>query len=279
MHRLRSAAPAAVLPLALLLAACGGTPAASPLTDPVAILEAAATNASSATSVKIDVAADGELSLDLTGTGAGAPIALEDTTASLQVDIADGAAEGTFALPGVLGLRGEVIVVDDVAYLKTSLTGPLYQQTPIPGDTPGGETGTGGSPDPSAVAEMVAGLREALAQPGIDPVKGDDVPCGGSTCYTVTIQLTPEELAALGADAGDIQLPTDLPIPVPGIPDIGEMTVDLTARVTTDTNELAGLTLGIAGGEAGTITADITFSDWNADLTITAPPADQIQGS
>ena len=279
MHRLRSAAPTAVLPLALLIAACGGTPAASPLTDPVAIIEAAATNASSATSVKIDIAADGELALDLTGTGAGAPITLEDTTASLQVDIADGAVQGTFALPGVLGLRGEVIVVDDVAYLKTSLTGPLYQQTPIPGDTPGGETGTGGSPDPSAVAEMVAGLRETLAQPGVDPVKGEDVACGSSTCYTVTIQLTPEELAALGADAGDIQLPSDLPVPVPGLPDIGEMTVDLTARVTTDTNQLAGLTVGLAGGETGTITADITFSDWNADLTIAPPPADQIQGS
>ena len=57
--------------------------------------------------MKIDVAADGELSLDLTGTGAGAPIELEDTTASVQVDIADGAAQGTFDLPGVLGLRGE----------------------------------------------------------------------------------------------------------------------------------------------------------------------------
>jgi len=279
MHRLRSAAPAAVLPLALLIAACGGTPAASPLSDPVAIIEAAATNASSATSVKIDVAANGELALDLTGTGGGAPISLADTTASLQVDIADGAVQGTFALPGVLGLRGEVIVVDDVAYLKTSLTGPLYQQTPIPADVPGGDTGTGGSPDPSAVAEMVTGLREAFSQPGVDPVKGEDVACGSSTCYTVTIQLTPEELAALGADAGEIPLPSDLPIPVPGLSDIGETTVDLTARVTTDTNQLAGLTLGVAAGGAGTITADITFSDWNEDVTITAPPADQVQGS
>jgi hypothetical protein len=268
---------AATLSLAAIVAACGGTPAASPLDDPVAILEEAATKAAGATSVRIDVAADGELALDLMGTGSGAPISLADTTANLEVDIADGALKGTFALPGVLALRGEIVVVDDVAYLKTSLTGPLYQATPMEGDTPGGATGTGGSPDPSAVAEMVAGLREALAQPGVDPVKGEDVPCGSSTCYTVSIQLTPEEIAALGAEAGEIPLPSDLPIP--GIPELGEQTIDLTARVTTDTNDLAGLTLRLDDGAEGVITAEVTFSDWNADLTITAPPAEEIQGS
>jgi hypothetical protein len=270
---------AATLSLAALVAACGGTPTASPLSDPVAILEAAATNASGATSVRIDVTADGELDLDLMGTGSGAPISLADTTANLQVDIADGAVQGAFALPGVLGLRGEVVVVDDVAYLKTSLTGPLFQATPIDGGTPGGDTGTGGSPDPSAIAEMVAGLREALAQPGVDPVKGEDVPCGSSTCYTVSIQLTPEEIAALGAEAGDIPLPSNLPIPVPGLPELGDQTVDLTARVTTDTNDLAGLTLRLDDGAEGVITAEVTFSDWDAELTITAPPSDQVQGS
>jgi hypothetical protein len=270
---------AATLSLAAIVAACGGTPAASPLSDPVAILEAAATNAATATSVRIDVAADGELNLDLMGTGSGAPISLADTTATLEADIADGALKGTFALPGVLGLRGEVIVVDDMAYMKTSLTGPLFQATPVDGDTPGGAAGTGGSPDPSAVAEMVAGLREALSKPGVDPVKGEDVPCGSSTCYTVSIQLTPEEIAALGAEAGEIPLPSDLPIPVPGLPELGDQTVDLTVRVTTDTNDLAGLTVRLDDGAEGVVTAEVTFSDWDADLTITAPPADQIQGS
>ena len=118
------------------------------------------------------------------------------------------------------------------------------------GDTPDGGTGTGGSPDPSAVAEMVAGLREFLAKPGVDPVLGEDVACGSSQCYSITIQLTPEELAALGADAGEIPLPSDLPIPIP-MPEIGDQTIDLTITVTTDTNLLAGVKAVVDSGDAG----------------------------
>ena len=124
---------------------------------------------------------------------------------------------------------------------------------------------------------MVQGLRDALTQPGVDPTLGADVTCGNSQCYAVTINLTPEELAALGADAGDAPLPSDLPVPLP-LPSLGNQTVDLTFTVTTDTNQLAGLTTKIDGGQDGTITADLTFSGWNEDLTITAPPADQVGG-
>lgn len=255
-----------------ILAAACGTPSAPELTDPVAILEAAATQATAARSVHIDVTAEGQLALDLTGTGGGAPIDLADTTATLDLDIADGAAKATFAAPGLLGLRGELIAVDGAAYVKTSLTGPLYQRTAFgDADTP---PGTGATPDPSAVAEMVTQLREVLAQPGVDPVKGDDVPCGTADCYTVTIQLTPEELAAIGAGTGQLPLPSGLPIP---IPDVGDQTIDLTVRVAKDTTRLAGLTLAIGGGATGDLTAEITFSKWDEDLTIAAPPADQVQ--
>lgn len=255
---------------ALLAAACG-TPSAPELTDPVAILEAAATQASTAQSVRVDVTAEGQLALDLMGTGTGAPIDLADTTAAVDLDIADGAAKATFALPGILGLRGELIAVDGASYVKTSLTGPLYQQSGLgDADTPPGAS----TPDPSAIAEMVTQLREALAQPGVDPVKGDDVPCGTATCYTVTIQLTPEELAALGADTGDLPLPSGLPIP---IPDVADQTIDLALRVAKDTTRLAGLTLAFGGGATGDLTAELTFSKWDEDLTIVAPPADQVQ--
>lgn len=266
----RHAALTVFLPALLLVAACGA-PSAPELTDPVAILEAAATQASTAQSVRVDVTAEGRLALDLMGTGAGAQIDLADTTAALDLDIADGAAKATFALPGILGLRGELIAVDGAAFVKTSLTGPLYQQTTLgDADTPPGAS----TPDPSAIAEMVTELRDALAQPGIDPVKGDDVPCGTATCYTVTIQLTPAELAALGAGSGDLPIPSGLPIP---IPDVADQTVDLTFRVAKDTTRLAGLSVGIGGGATGDLTAEITFSKWDEDLTIVAPPADQVQ--
>jgi hypothetical protein len=257
------------------IAACGGQPAASILTDPTEILKAALTEAATARSFHIDVSADGQVALDLTGTGVSAPINLTGSTATADVDVAGGDAKVNFSIPGLLGLAGDVIVLDGTGYIKTTITGPMYQQVPM-----GGATGGLPSPDPSAVASLVAGLDEALAQPGVDPVKGDDVPCGTKTCHTVTIELTPEELAALGVD--EVPVPSGLPIPIPM--DIGDASVEATFRVEQDTNRLAGLTLvttlgdGSASGQAGEVTAEVTFSKWDEPVSISAPPPDQIGG-
>ena len=144
-HRRPAALAAVATTLTLLLAACGGGPAASPLSDPTEILQAAARQASTAKSVHVDITADGQLGLDLMGTGAGQALPLSGTTASIDADLADQDLQMTFALPGLLGLRGDVIVVDDTAYAKTSLTGALYQSMPLDS---AGVPSTGASPDP-----------------------------------------------------------------------------------------------------------------------------------
>lgn len=265
--------PFAVVALAIsFVAACGGPAAVPELTDPIEILEAATTQAATSQSVHVDVAADGTLQLDLMGTGTAAPLSLTDSTVALDLDIADGAAKATFALPGILGLRGELIAVEGNTYIKTTLTGPLYQKSAATA-TPDPEPG--GSPDPSAIAEMVGQLRDILEKPGVDPVKGEDAACGSATCYTVTIQLTPAELTALGLDTGDLGLPGGLPIPVP---DLGDQTIDLTVRVDKLTTRLSGLAVAIGGGATGDVTAELTFSKWDEDITITAPPIDQVNG-
>lgn len=257
----------------VLVAACAETPSVPELSDPMAIVEAAATQAASSQSVHVDVIADGTLQLDITGTGAGAPIQLTDSTASLDLDLAAGAAKATFALPGILGLRGELIAVDGATYIKTSLTGPLYQKSTAAAT---GLPDPSGTPDPSSVFAMLTDVRTALARPGVDPVKGADVACGSGTCYTVMIQLTPAELSALGVDPGVLPLPGNLPIPVP---DISDQTIDLTIRVDKITTRLAGLTANAAGGASGDLSAELTFSKWDEALTISAPPADQVAGS
>ncbi len=257
-----------------LVAACGGTPTASALTDPTAILEAAAAQAAEATAVHVGATADGALNLDLMGTGSATPLQLTGSTANADVDITGGDARVTFSLPGVLGLRGELIAVDGTAYLKTSLTGPNYRTI-----------ATGGAPaDPSAspdTASMLANLTTFLARPELAPTKGEDVDCGGTTCYTVTIELTPEELAALTAEGGAFSLPSDLPI---DLPDMSGTTVDLTVRVEKDTTRLSGLTAVIGTGTpaasgtttAGDMTVELTFTKWNEAVSVSAPPADQV---
>jgi hypothetical protein len=256
--------------VALLVAACGGGPVASPLTDPTEILQAAATQAASATSVHLDVTADGGFEV---ATGpATTTLSLEGSTASADLDLAGGDARVTFALPGILDLRGELLVVDGTAYAKTSMTGPRYVALPI-----GGGDSSGAVPSPGA-ASFVTALTDVLATPGLEPVKGVDAPCGGTTCYTVEIELTADELASLGlGDAAgglDLPIPNGLPIPIPDLSTIAGVT--LTAHVEQDTQRLAGLTIAAQAADAVTANVELHFSKWDESVSIEAPPADQV---
>ncbi len=251
---------ALALAATLALVACQGQTAPT-LTDPNAILAAAARTTAEQSSVRIDATLDGEIALDLLGSG-GTPIEFSGSTASADLDLAGGDARATFNLT-LLGLTGELIAVDGTAYLKTTMTGPDYLALPI------GDAVPDASADPSTILD---GLTDLLAEPGLDPVKGDDVECGSTTCYTVVIDVTPEELEAL---TGGLELPTNLPIPIQ-IPDLGTASVELTARVAKDTTQLAGLNAAVDLGDAGALEVDLTFSKWGDPVSIAAPPPDQV---
>ena len=273
----RPAAFAAAAILTIALAACGGDPPVPELTDPTEILAAAAGQTAAATSVHIDLTGEGELSLAV-GPGS-APFIIDDTTASADIDLVAGEGRATFAIPGVLGLRGEVIVVDGTAYAKTSLTGAQYMAVPV------GAPGPADPSAPPASASMLAALTELLARPELAPVKGDDVDCGGSTCYAVRVELTADELAGLAGEGAGIELPIPSGLPIP-IPDLSSLAgLDVTVQVEKATTRLAGLTLvattsadaGVAGAGVEA-TADLRFSKWDETVSVDAPPADQVQG-
>jgi hypothetical protein len=107
-----------------------------------------------------------------------------------------------------------------------------------------------------------------LAQPGVDPVKGDDVACGGTQCYTIKIELTPSEIQALGGTG-----PAASALPI----DLGAASLSLTIRVEKNTTRLAGLAASVSMGDQGSLTVDLTFSKWDEAVSISAPPADQVQ--
>ncbi len=260
-RRVASTLTAALLTLGL--AACQSQ-AAPTISDPKAILAAAATSTAAATSVRLDVSASGALAVDLLGTGSGAPIDLDGTTATADIDLAGRDARATFSIPGLLGIAGEAIAIDGTTYLKSTLTGPQYVVTQT------GDPLAGASETPES---LLAGLTDFLAQPELAPVKGDDVPCVGGTCYTVQIDLTADELGALGG--GGVQLPTDLPILIP-MPDLGSATLQLTARVEQTSTRLSGLTAVLGLGETGELTVELTFSKWNDPVSISGPPADEV---
>jgi hypothetical protein len=241
--------------LALALAACQNAPVTL-LTDPNAILAAAATTTSAATSVHADVTAEGTVKLDPLGTGLTADVDLSGTNAAADIDLQNGELRATFQAPGLLGVAGEVIVVDGTAYVKTTLTGPKYRSSPV-----------GASTD-----SPLAGLTDLLAQADLDPVKGADVPCAGGTCYAVEFQVTADDLS--GVLGGGAQLPANLPIP---LPDLSDATADVTVLVEQATTRLSGITAELHVGDLGDPTIQATFSKWNEPVQISAPPADQVE--
>lgn len=245
----------------ILVAACGSTAAPS-LTDPKEIVTSAVRTAESAKSVHVDATLDGSITADLSGSGAsGAAISLTGTTGAADVDLTAGNAHATFAVPALLGLTGELIQIGDTSYYKTSLTGDKFQSQKAADSLP---------INPSGSKSLVDTIGEALSQPGVDPVKGDDVACGGKQCYTVKIELTTDELNALdGGGAAASALPLDL----------AGASLSLTVRVEKDTTRLAGLAANVSLGEQGSVSLDLTFSKWDEPVTVSAPPADQVQAA
>ena len=249
----------------VVVTACG--PASAPvLTDPKEIVTAAIRTGQSAKSVHVDATLDGSIKADLSGTGApGAAISLTGTTASADVDLTAGNAHATFAVPALLGLSGELIQIGGTSYFKTSLTGDKFQSQKTADSLP---VNPGDSKSLVDGKSLVDSIGEALSQPGVDPVKGDDVACGSTQCYAVKIELTPSEINALG---GGGPLASALPV------DLGSASLNLTIRVEKDSNRLAGLAATASMGDQGSITVDLTFSKWDEAVSISAPPADQVQ--
>jgi hypothetical protein len=233
------------------------------LSDPTAIVTAGLASTESARTVHLDVEVDGEINLDVFG-GEGTSINLGGTSASADVDMAGGKAHVTFAAPGLLILSGELIQIGETSYLRTSLGGPQFETIEAIDALPVDPT------DPSGVFDGLGGL---LLADGVHPVKGPDAPCGDTSCYTVTIELTADELAALGASA---PIPDDLPMPL-DLPDLAGVELAMTVRVEKDTHRLAGIGTVLSLGEIGSVTVDVTATNWDQPMDISPPPADQVK--
>jgi hypothetical protein len=253
--RLTKRLAAAPVAAALLLSACQGQQV-NLLTDPNQILAAAATTAAGATSAHVDLTAEGTVSLDPLGTGAGTPVDLSGTTVNADLDLQNAKTRATFSAPGLLGLAGEVIVADAI-YLKSTLTGPKYRSVPLSGES----------------EPPLKGLTDLLGRTDLAPTKGADAPCAGGTCYTLSLKLDASDLGTVG---GGGALPSVLPVPVP-VPDLSGATVDLTLHIDQATTRLSDATAAIDLGDMGDLTVQGTFTRWNEPVTITAPPADQVE--
>ena len=243
--------------IAVVAACSGGAPAAPALTDPVDILAQSVQTLNDVKSFRADVAVSGSVNVDMTGTGATSAFPLDNTTAQLDVDVENKNAKATFTAPSLMGLSGELIQIGNTSYVKTSLTGPQYQKS---------ESSEGAVDEATDMSEEdIAQLREQLGK--VSPTKGDDVACGDKQCYTVSIDLDAAELQSLGGELPTEQLPADM----------SEANVKATFKVEKDTLRPAGVDLTMDLGSQGSITMNVTLSNWDEAVSIEAPPADQVQ--
>ena len=251
MHRRSYSLSALFVVVAVAVGACGGTTPA--ISDPSEILTKAVESLQKAKTVHIEATVDGTLSLDLMGTGQAGDVTLTGTKLTADVDIEDGNLEASLAVPAILGLTADVIVVGDDSYTRTSMTGDKYQK--------GSASGSGLPVDTTDPEQSLKDLQEWLARPEVDPKKLDDASCGGESCYQVEIDLTAAELGALIPDAGEL----------------GAATVVLTVLVEKDSLHPALMTFDVTAAELGDLTLTLSLSKWDDSLDITAPPADEVQ--
>jgi hypothetical protein len=242
--------------VALVVTACNGSTAGPALTDPTAIVTAALKSTEAAKSVHIDVVVDGTATVDL-GAGGGTPIDVSGTTASADIDLVAPAAKATFAAKAGLQVNGELIAVGGTTYLKSSLTGPLYVAS----------AGSAQALDPSQLTGLIDNLGDLLLKEGITLVTGDEVACGSQQCYTVSADLSADQLGTNGLGSG-----AGLPIDLVGA------TLKLTVKVEKSLPyHLAGVTAVLSMADGSKLTVELTASKWDQPVTISAPPANEVK--
>ncbi len=235
----------------LTVAGCGSS--AGPLSDPEDILQAGVRSMSELKTVHLDAELVGSIPLDMGPGDGGDPIDLSGASLEADIDLEDAAAAMTIALPMLLGLKAEMIAVDDATYTRISFLSDKYQRSEMT-DTEGPE---GALQDPGKTLEDILGAIDDLETP---PERLDDERCGEEDCYRVRVSLA-------GADLDELESAA------PGIGSDGTVEVWVRKR----DHRIARLDLR-GSDDADTLSVTVTFSDYDQPLDITAPPPDQIEG-
>ena len=113
-----------------------------------------------AKSVQLAATVNGEATVALPiGGGTGTPLDLTGTTASADIDFVKPAARATFAVKAGLTLNGEIIAVDGKTYVKSTLTGPLYEES----------AAGAGLFEPTLIGDLIDNIGDILVRiaPGI----------------------------------------------------------------------------------------------------------------
>jgi hypothetical protein len=260
---------------AILLAACSGGPGASPaLTDPKVILTDSTASLQGLKSLHFKVAVAGsinagDLALGQSGGATSSPapstsatmLDLTGTTVEGDVDVAGGNGQVAVSVPAFLSFSANVISVGGVTYAKTSMGDSKYAKIDLGSLTSGlpiPSLPALGSPDPSAAAGLTAAIQAELAKLPA-PTQLADETVNGQDCYHVQ-EVVPS--SAIAGSSGVLNGAS------------GTLTVDLWSQKS-DLRP-SRLVIVIDAGTSGKLTLTVDLTKYDAAVTISAPPADQI---
>ncbi len=257
---------------AMLIAACSAGSSATPVpTDPSAILSSAVTSLKDVKTVHVKVSLSGSIDASgLFGAGAGASTApsaagssldLTGTTIEGDVDVANSAANLTATVPAMLNLTANLVAVNGTAYIKTSLTGPQFEKldtSDITSGLPIPSLPAAGSPGPEASA-VLSVLQQALAKLPPATVLADES-VNGQDCHHIQQTVSSSDLAPLASGALDGAT--------------GSATLDIWTQKSD--GRPSRVVVALDAGTQGKISIQIDLTNYDAAVTISAPPADQI---
>jgi len=253
---LRRLAPVLIATLAVL-AACQGTPA---LTDPKEIITQGFDATADLQSFHLSVTVDGTVSMPDTG----GTVSLAGTTVEADIDIDGEQLSLHFAVPNFLGLSGDVLVIGQDLYVKTTMTGVKWSHQDLGGVIPGASAVP--SPD---VQAMIDDIREFLEKESVVTTKEDDIACGDRQCYHLVVSIPPDVMA--DADPGAMASfdPADL---------FGDALV-LDLLFDRENLWLTEVATTVDSDTMGTFNATVTLSAFDEAVTVSPPPsADVTEG-
>jgi hypothetical protein len=242
------------------------TPTPMP-TDADSILTRAITSSATITSLHLDLQVSGTVDLSKLGTGASNGVSkLDGTTLTGDIDVTNKALDLKFNTPLMKGISGEIIVVNEILYYKTSLTGAKYTSKslanaalPLPSASPGALASL-------SLDSAIAQLRQSLTDAGVTVQMVGVEPIAGQDAYHFVLTLPLDKINA--ALAGQTTTSAKLKL-TSASADFWLYTKDLTmAQVVFK-----------AVGSASTLNLTMTLSNYGTPVTITAPPASQVTPS
>ncbi len=197
-----------------------------------------------------------------TVTAAGALTVQATDTSDAHADLLSLAISGGLIVPG-----------DGNAYVKLAL--PMGSVDDLWHIMPIGELAL---PDPLAspapAADMAAQLKAELDQAGVTLTNEGETSCVAGTCTKLHLEVPASALESGMGPIGDLGELLPETSAAPSVAPAAPIPVDI--LVDTATGRLDSFVIAYADPAAGSnVTLTITLSDYDAPVTVTAPPADQ----